>query len=283
MHDSLNLRPLDFGEVLDGAFSVYRRHFRPLFMTALFPVVLLSIAMFSVGMIETLGLPPAATIFGFTVLYAGAAILSLVIWGALVAQVGTAVLSDRALQVNEGLGHGARRAPALLGSAVLALLAGAAGGTAGVMMVGAAGYVHTAFGVLLGLAFFVAAIAYFVSLFGMIPAVVLEERGPLEGLTRSWTLARGSLLRIFGILAVTWIITTVPMMLAGVFIGIGSVVGVYLESLVVMVVSGLLMMAAYAVLMALTMPFSAAVLTLVFFDRVARTDPPAAPAVAAPA
>src|SRR5690606_8935337 len=34
-----NLRPLTFGEVLDGAFSLYRRYFSIFFMTALLPYI----------------------------------------------------------------------------------------------------------------------------------------------------------------------------------------------------------------------------------------------------
>jgi hypothetical protein len=62
-----------------------------------------------------------------------------------------------------------------------------------------------------------------------LPAVVLERISPIPAIKRSWQLTYGSFWRLFGILALTWIIVTVasevmtiPFNVVGALIGGGS-------------------------------------------------------------
>src|SRR5439155_17887131 len=101
-------------------------------------------------------------------------------------------------------------------------------------------------------------------------AVVLERRGPFEALGRSWSLVRGSMWRILGLVFVTGI----AVLVAGIVLGIiGGILGAALP------ISWQGVPA--AVLGILTASWVPIVTTLIFFDLRARREGPAA-APAAP-
>jgi hypothetical protein len=111
--------------------------------------------------------------------------------------------------------------------------------------------------------------------FGVLPAVMVEDKGPLEAISRSMELARGALPRIAGILLVTFVIVWLPSIAIAALSGglqeafnpdaaqtavatnVGSVV---LEQLL-----------AWTVIV-LTMPFLPAVLVMLYYDRRVRTE-----------
>jgi hypothetical protein len=95
-------------------------------------------------------------------------------------------------------------------------------------------------------------------------AVVLERRGPVEALVRSWSLMRGSMWRVLGIVFVTGI----ALLIAGLVLGvIGGILGAALPN-------GWQGLPA-AMLGILTASWVPIVTTLIFFDLRARREGPA--------
>lgn len=58
-----------------------------------------------------------------------------------------------------------------------------------------------------------------------VPAIAVEQPGVLAALRRSWNLTRGHTWRLFGILLVMWLGTLAMSMVAGIVIGVLSVIG----------------------------------------------------------
>jgi hypothetical protein len=219
-----NLRPMQFGEILDATFSIYRRHFA-LFMRMGLVVV---------------WLPSAAWVY-FQVRYGGtrgpelfeafdqhtARALLILVLLLLVSAAAGLLLKAGTIQVisDSYLGHEPTLASALqLGAAKIfplliiliskwlvfiiiyfvgviavsvAFMTGKLGGVA----------VSVLFGVLggVGLCWFIGFVAcgYGVTT----PAVVLERlSSSFDAFSRSWDLTRGFRLKVFGVAAVTWLI-----------------------------------------------------------------------------
>jgi hypothetical protein len=282
MHTSpLNLRPMGFGEILDGAFSLYRRNFVTLFLTALLPMVpmmlLLSFAEQGLGTEE-----PALALL-YAGLFVPALLVALVgsfwIWAALTWQTAE-ILGGRPVTVLESYRKTGRP---LFGVLAVIILSGLALSAlmmvlllAGVVIVAIASLVHQTLTIFAGLVVFaaglVAMLGAFSILFGVVPAIVLERHGPFTAMQRSAELSRGARARIVGVLVVCWLIVMLPTLGLTFGIGLGpalwdpdaaammSMWQVVLQQ-VVGIVSG-----------ALTTPFVAAAITLLYFDRRVRTE-----------
>jgi hypothetical protein len=102
------------------------------------------------------------------------------------------------------------------------------------------------------------------------PAIVVEGAGPLEALERSFTLARGALGRVIGLMLVTLLITYLPMMAVMAFTGGFAQImnpdaiptaGQFITQQVLSMGVGIL-----------TTPFMVAVIVLLYFDRRVRTE-----------
>jgi len=277
------LRPLGFGEILDGAFTLYRRNLSLFLLTAAIPMLVL-IAAFAVmggGMFAAIADPTAAisgavVLAGFLVFLVGA--LSLVVmWGALTRQSSQSYLGQPT-SVGDGFRAGLRAFLPLLGSGIVVILAMLVVfiGVAIVMMVVAAAFgalgptgavLATVLMAVIWIAIYLGAIGMF---FAVIPAVVVEGKGPVEAVSRSFDLARGAVGKVVGLMVVTVLITYLPgmavMALTGGFSSILDPQAV--PSVGQMMTQQLLGLAVNV----LTAPFMVSVIVLLYFDRRVRTE-----------
>lgn len=270
------LRPLGFGEVLDGAFTLYRQHFTTFFVTALlvtFPATLVSVL--AAGEMAN----PDTSGFGVVLFLLVLGVTTAIGWAALTWQVGQAV-TERPFSVGEGYRHGFRAALPLIGAVVIAyflftiLAMGVLGG--GALLLSAMGLVGEGSGaavlaVALGLIFAMLAIAVFAALFAVPATVVLERRGPWVALKRSWELSGGARLKVIGVVLISWMIVLLPTI--GLY-AVGAGAGM-------MDLSGnaasnplwqLLEASASVLIGSLTYPFLVSAITLLYFDRRVRKE-----------
>jgi hypothetical protein len=215
------LRPLGFGEILDGAFTLYRRHFVAFFLTSLIPFAPV-VLIYTQWMSTLMEADPeaAAEYVGLAVLFGIVSMVAMVVAiGALTHQVAKAYAGEP-VSVRDGFRGGLRRFFALFGAgivgyvamlAVIAIIGAAAAVVTPIaaMLGGVAGVLIT---LITGIAAIVMTALTFSSLFAIIPAVVVEEKGPIGALKRSWQLARGGHMRILSVLGVSWLITMLPVL-----------------------------------------------------------------------
>lgn len=279
-----NLRPLGFGETLDRAFTLYRRNFGLFLGTSVVGMVLFLGAMLGLGVAAAILLPLVGGVLAFVVgavLVAGLTALSLVPWGAL-AQQASQTYTGQPASLGEGLRAGGRSALRLLGAsivigvsfAVIALLISL---VAYMLNAVAAGIGSASFSLVMGAVTVVGTIVAFILLaavyFAVVPAVVVEGKGPMEAITRSQELAEGALGRIAGTMMVAILITYLPMIavaaatggMAALTAGAGGdpgamVAAVALQQVLTLVIS------------VLTMPFLLSVMTVLYYDRRVRTE-----------
>jgi hypothetical protein len=111
---------------------------------------------------------------------------------------------------------------------------------------------------LAALAFLLPALYVLVRTFAIIPVLLLEERSADESLSRAWKLAKGEGWKIFGTLALSWLIFMILYMLL--FFVVGMLVGLVgssnqeLTSLLV------------AILLPFVFPITAVVTTILYYD-----------------
>lgn len=227
------LRPLNVGEILDRAFSLYRGQFVPLLGTSFacyLPLAALSVLL---GMVGTAGSLMLMMLAAYVVL-----VLAV---GSLTYQASRAYMGHPATP-GESLRHGLVR---LVPLAVAIILTGIAIGLG-----------------FLGL--IVGALIVWVLLFAVVPAVIIERRGPIEALQRSADLAEGDWWRIFLVLLVAWLIAGLPPM---VFEAMMRSAGDATDPMY----AGLTQ-AVTALVNALTYPFSVTVTVILYYDRRVRAE-----------
>lgn len=235
-----NLRPMQLGEILDGSFSIYRRHFA-LFMRLSVVLVWLPTALaiylqvrFSGSPFEMISLLEQHTVAAILL-----GLLALIVWttSSLLLKVGTIrIISDSYLGQQPTLGSAlslgfAKIIPLLLVALSKGLLFALLYlfGALGVALLVVIGRLVSpvlamllAFGGGIGLIWFVAYVAcgYGVTT----PVVVLEELpSSFDAFGRSWDLTRGARLKVFGTAAVTWLMSQfLPQMLVG---GVSGAIG----------------------------------------------------------
>lgn len=243
----MQMKPMSFGEILDGAFKIYRSHFVPMFLAALVsyaPFVLIG-AIVAVMMGGSAADPVA---MGLTVLIS-LPVMALgfgVSWGAVTHQASEAYLG-RPVTLGDGVSKGFSRVlPLFVGIVLVSILAG------------------------IGLLFFVVPMFIVLAMFfAVIPVVVVENRGPIEAMGRSRRLADGAWGRILGVVMVAGLIAALPgyaisMMSAG-----AALASQGAEPSFAMIVGeqGLRLF-----LSALTTPFSMAATVLLYYDRRIRVE-----------
>ena len=273
---------MSFGEILDSAFGLYRRHFIPLFITTLIPIVPTALA----GGVITQGAADPEAMGGLTlamipIMLIGI-IASFVMWAALTRQLGEA-WTGREVSVGDGYRHGLRAFFPLLGAMILCYLlmmvlfvmvgiaAALVGGIIGLIV--AAGTGPPAVGIVMVPVMMLAmlgAMLALAALFAVLPAIVIEKLGPVEAIGRSINLSRGALPRVVGIVMVAWLIIALPMfgtmLLTGGFAAmtdpgaIPSPAQLWTQQIVNSLVG------------ALTTPFMTAALVILYFDRRVRTE-----------
>jgi hypothetical protein len=278
------LRPLSFGEILDGAFTLYRRNFVTFAVTALLPTAAMMIAMLVLGggymAAMTSGDPGAmmgAAFGGILVIGVIAVAAMLVMWGGLTHEASQSY-TGHPISLGDGLRAGLRSALPLLGAMVVAVVAAVVAVMAIVFLggiliaiLGSMGGAAAVLGsVLMAVLIAAAYLGVIGLLFAVAPAVIVERAGPLEALERSVTLARGALGRVVGLMLVTLVITYLPMM------GVLAVTGGFAQLANPQAVpSGTQFITQQVLSMGvgiLTTPFMAAVIVLLYFDRRVRTE-----------
>ncbi len=245
-------RSFTFGELLDGAFTLYRRNFALLFGVALLPQV--PVVLFWLVAPATLG--SMGTAIGSILLAPYSWFVTFLILGALTHAV-AAAFDGQAPGIVDALVRGLRHWLFVTIAGILAAIL-----------------------VLAGFLFFIIPGFFFIALlFAVVPLVVIEGRGPLEALGRSARLSSGGRMRILGIMVVTWLITLLPMWAAWTLVALG---GGGLEMFspdaadptsASMWQAGVIQ-AVSPIVSALTWPFWAGVTVLLYLDRRARTEAP---------
>ena len=189
------LRPLGIGEILDGAFSIYRRHFASLFLTSLIPQAPLLVLS---GVYAAVVGPGAAfgsagkqmDMAGFVAaaVLAPIAILSLVLTMGAVTQQFARAYTGTPITTGEALKKGFQRLLPMTGACILVGLMA----TLGVF------------------ACFVGMIVVLAACFAVAPVVMLERRGPIDSISRSWQLISGGWLEVLVVGFVVFLVQALP-------------------------------------------------------------------------
>jgi hypothetical protein len=276
-----SLRPLGFGEILDGAFSLYRRNFTTFALTALVPSVALLagglIYIFAFIRVLNAGGNPATefgSIAGSFFLFMLLAVFSmLMMWGALTRQA-TQAFTGAPLSVGDGLKAGARAALPLFGAAFLTFI-GVVGLVMGLgimmailtMVVGAVGAILIV--VMVALVYLLAATLFA----GVTPAIVVEGKGPLSALTRSWDLAKGAIWRTMGLVMVAVLISYLPIIAVALVTGTTGMMTNPTDTAALPGAGALIAQQVLSwIVGVLTTPFMVSVFVLTYFDRRVRTE-----------
>lgn len=232
---TIPLRPLGFGEIVDGALQLYRRDFGLYYLIALLAAVpgyvLMLVTRTDLAMLaidDTVdpiaALGEMGTVFGVMLF---AAVIS---WVGMVAVAVAMVerIEDRHVSVGGSYRGALRHLPRAAGASILALVIfGFVAGVIFFVAMAATTALILGGGLLLTLIGFaiLAALGLGLSLFwlaatfGILPAVIIEGRGPIEALNRSFGLCRRGWLRVIGIMVVAWIIYMAPTMAVTVLFG----------------------------------------------------------------
>ena len=278
-----SFRPLGLGEIIDTAFKVYTRHWRPLILIVAIAVVPAGIASY---LILNAAVPPDLAgqlsdptpvideaLLDDILLFFGAAVLAAVIesGAALLASAGAVRAVAEIYLGTEpdwrtSLSTVLRRLAAIVATGVLILIAIGFLSAAAWILAGITASVGNGSGALAA----VAVIAWMivvpwlaVSWALAIPVLVIEEASPAEALARSFNLVRGRWWPTFGVLLTSWLIVAV-------LSGIASrIILAFLPSGSGLVASMMVSVAISAV----TTPFVVAVLAVLYFDRRARREP----------
>ncbi|HEX8243073.1 MAG TPA: hypothetical protein VF541_06250 [Longimicrobium sp.] len=252
------LRPLSFGEILDGAFTIYRRQFASLFLTALIPQLpviawtgLYALVLAGIGG----GMPGSSTYSPGTGVLIAFAVLTLpAIVGGLTAVGGVTYQFSRAytgqpVTTGDALKRGLRcSAPLFAAYALVGIMA--------------------MFGLL---AFLIGFFVVLLASFAVAPAVVLERRGPVEGISRSWQLIKGAWGEVFLVVFVASLIAGLPASAVSGTVAIFGMIASHGDpgqaaayQAAGQVLGGLLR--------TLTIPFSLGTTVLLYYDRRVRTE-----------
>jgi hypothetical protein len=276
-----NLRPLSFGEILDGAFTLYRRNFVTFAVTALIPAVIMAavLAFMGVGLFQGLASGDRPSMFGMLMLFGlVGGLVFLAMWGAL-AREASQSYTGQPTSVGDGFSAGLRAALPLIGAGFVAGIAFivvifAVGLVMGLVTAASAALGSGILTLLVGIVMFCAMAAVYLGgiavLFAVLPAIVVEHKGPVEAISRSFELARGALGRVVGLMLVAVLITYLPimavMLLTGTFTSFGNPdampsTGQLMTQQVLALGIGVL-----------TNPFLVAVMVLLYYDRRVRTE-----------
>ncbi|MBP2706020.1 glycerophosphoryl diester phosphodiesterase membrane domain-containing protein [Microbispora sp. RL4-1S] len=292
------LRPLTFGDILDGTIKLIRSNPRAtLGLSAIIAVVTtIPLAIQQALQFADIGstmddlTAGAQTPSALTASYLGSLITlvmsfvaTTVLTGVLTRVLGRAVFGGR-ITVGEAWALVRSRVPALLGLVLLQLLILTApllivaAGVAGLALAGS--FDETSLGGLVGLMvlIFVLYLPYLLFFQARLalaaPAVVLERLGPAGAVRRSWNLVRGDSWRVLGILLVTLVLTrllsgvlSIPFSLAGSVLGVlgrGTAASVFVSILLLIIGNVLAAM--------ITQPVQAGVNGLLYADRRMRAE-----------
>jgi len=254
------LRPLSIGEVLDGAFTIYRRQFASLFLTALVPqipmIAALALYYAFLGSITTSSAansePSTAMLvmmgIAAVILIPAAIIGSATAVGAVTFQTARAY-TGAPVTTREAIQRGLNRSLPLVGA---------------YMVVGILAF----FGLF---AFIVGAFVVMLAAFAVAPAVVLERRGPVEAMSRSWALVKGAWGEVFLVAFLAYMIAALPGMAVGMITTVGGLLLSHGDPSIMMASQGVGQVLGQ-VARTLTVPFSLGATVLLYYDRRVRTE-----------
>jgi hypothetical protein len=209
------------GEILNGAFELYKRHWQHLIGIALAFYLVAS----SITLVLTIAFGAYGALGGAVILLIG------IFWltGALVEAVADIRDGREDLTIGETFSRVWPRVWPLLGASILAGL-----------------------GIALGLALLIVPGLILLTWWALIPpAVVLEKRGVFDSFGRSRELVRGNGWSVFGVLIITYLLTSV---ISGVIRAIFTPLPDYLGQYIADVIGG-----------TIVAPFSALAITLMYF------------------
>ncbi|MGH7545104.1 MAG: hypothetical protein ACREKI_02870 [Gemmatimonadota bacterium] len=221
----LVLHPMSFGQILDGAFALYRRHLPVMIgiVAMLYGPVMIAFVVFfgSMTMVAPEAVEPADVIAlsaGFFLLYLFALLSYTAVQGALTQAVSDAFLT-RHVSIGRACLAALRRLLPLVGGALLKGLLITVMSLLGLVALlplgiaaalGVNSTVLAVAGVLVGaLAVLTLMSVGWAMFFGVTPAIILERAGPAQAITRSVRLARGRWIRILLVLSVAVLIPLV--------------------------------------------------------------------------
>jgi hypothetical protein len=309
MNATPNLRPMSIGDLLDAAFRLYRRYFLTFIgIVALLQVPMAILQLLAqipyTQALQRFTTRPAAPRLGSTFLdffplremlpYYGLLIVLSVVHYLIVYNVMTGALANaiarsymgQPVSILSAYSLGGKRimsliaaslAPFLIGLAIVLVGAGcviAALSTIGVRSSQSSNVALTVIAFLgmfgLVLLLIVVALLVYVRLLLATQAIVLEERGPMEGLTRSWRLVGQSFWRTLGIVLLVFVFAYIIALI------------VQLPVLAVLAISGALInnltlyqfvnvLAAYGVTI-LILPLQFTIFTLLYYDLRVRKE-----------
>jgi hypothetical protein len=294
------LRPLMFGEILDGSFQAIRRNAKAMLgaallaqtLAAVLTAVLTAFSATSAASLETWAegpteqdLVPLVLTFasGVVLVSVLTVFLSAVLQGAMVVPVARSVL-NRPTGFRQMWSLARSRAGALIRLAALlvggGLLVALLFVALAVLLVSTVGGMGALILIPLGLVCFVLYVWIYVKLMVAPAAVVVEELGALAGISRSWELTRNSWWRLLGITLVVGImvgiiaqIVTIPVsLLSGFYTGVVSPHGGAEQAITATVVAGVATAIVGAVVGAVGFAFQTSVMALLYLDLRMRRD-----------
>jgi hypothetical protein len=274
-------QPLSFGEVLDSAFSLYRRNFATFAATVLVPGAVVAAAnvlwigpLLDAGRSKDLGTMGAALMDGGAVLLLLSAVLAAVTWCALTHQVAQ-VYSGEPTSLVGGLRAARGSALPLLGAWLIGmvcvgvplLVGGWFVARTAIVMMDAGPVLMLLIVPVLTLAYLAACLALLALFFAVAPAVVCEGMGSAAAVVRSVQLARGALLRVMALVAVLLVMDALIRRGMAALIFRGTQPGVE-PSTLTMIAQQLLALS----IQGFTVPFTVGVLMVAYYDRRVRTE-----------
>lgn len=287
-----HLRPLGFGEILDGVFALYRRHFVQLFLVGFIPLIPLVLGAGLVLIATLLAPGPGADVLLGLFVIVGALywiFAAAISWTALATMFDRAVLGDFP-PWREALRIGLGKAPSVIWASLLFWVAvgvvtmacfvlvavGVVAATAIAGSIGIASGITAAILTPLAIAVgaFPAAFVW-VGLTLYLPAIVSEGVPGIESLRRSWSLMSGGRWKGFGLWVVGWLIVMVPSLLVTGFLMLVFGVGAFLatdSAEAASMTAQVLNQLAQPFVSALTTPFSVGLLVLLYLDRRVRVE-----------
>ena len=223
---TIPLRPLGFGEILDGAVQLYRRDFGLYYLIALLgalPGYVLAL-LFEPDLSSLLG--DGASGFDaffeeFRIVMAIGIVSGAMAWVGVLAVAAAMVerIGERLASVGRAYLDAIRYLPRAAGAALIALFFFFVVGVVVFMVstLAAAPLIATGNALVSLLAFLVfllpimaLALAWLAATFGILPAVIIENRPAIAALRRSLSLCNGGWLRVIGIMCVAQIINFAP-------------------------------------------------------------------------
>ena len=285
---TIPLRPLGFGEIVDGALQLYRRDFGLYYLIALLAAVPGYILMLVLGTdVSALNVEQGAD--PLVALGEASSVLFVILLSAAFSWVGmlavavamTERIEERHVSVGGSYRDALRHLPRAAGATILGVAV--FGFVAGVILLLAMVFAATLFVsgsialallgtlsvILLGAAL---AVFWLAATFAILPAVIIEGRGVIGALQRSLSLCRGGWLRVIGIMVVASIINLAPTLAITALFGMQDLFTSPEALGIVDAQSQWLMNTASLLIGPLTTPFMLGSILILFHDRRVRSE-----------